>query len=234
MQTIITPRHIVESLCASEGRSRSFWPWSNAVEKWLFLMASGSFILGFLSALTTRTLEIDLRWWALGFLVASQVLAVVYQLCAMARAIRILSNPTQSISGPAADRFDKDVETITQLAATFDQHHLDYARDLLSQLVVQLRVRIGFMIGAIDKVGILPSAIAGYIYVKEILKSPDFSSSGIEWAFLGLSGFYILAVALLIVSQRIEHASLIAAHAATKKASDTKAISAARNGQQSS
>jgi hypothetical protein len=231
MQTIITPRNIVDTLFAHDGESASFKPWNNSVQKWLIIAASVSLVLGALLALISKqTVKMDVRWWALGSLVFSQLTAVLYQLTVIIPGIRTIWNPTKTISDLAAERFDQDVQTITLLAKTFDQHHLDYARDHLTQLVAQLRFRIGFLIGAIDKVGVLPGAIAGYVYATDILKRPDLSTSGIEWAFAALVAFYLIAVALLTVSQRVEHASLIAAHAATKKANDAKVFSSAKGG----
>lgn len=226
MKKIITPSHIVESLLSREGRSISFRPWNNRLQKWFFIVAIATFVAGSALAVASKYFSAtDLRWVALGALAVSQLAAALYQLAVIVPGIADISNPTKSISELATARFDEDVQTITRLAGTFEQHHLDYARDMLGQLVDQLRYRVGFMLGAIDKVGIFPGAIAGYVYAREILEKPNFSSSGIEWAFAALVAFYILAASLMTVSQRIERAALISRHAAAKRSSDSKTSS---------
>ena len=79
------------------------------------------------------------------------------------------------------------------------------------------------MIGAIDKVGVLPSAVAGFFYAKDLLSKPQFATSGIEWIFTALVALYILASHLVFVSQRLDRLTLILSHAASKKERDMEA-----------
>lgn len=142
----------------------------------------------------------------------------------------MFGDPAKTVAEPALQHFDADIQAITDLAQIYDQHHLDYARDRLTQVVEQMRFRVGFMIGAIEKIGIFPSAIAGYFYAKEILEKPTYSSSGLEWLFGVLVAFYLMAAVFMTASQRIERLALVARHAAAKKMAETRSRTGAQSG----
>lgn len=224
MTQILTPKDIVGILLDTDDKPPAFKPWNNAVQKWLFLSAVSAFVVGALLAAGVKfQLSAEARaWGALGALTISQVAAALYQLAVVVPAVKTFGNPVKTIAEPAAEHFDADIQAISHLAKTFDQHHLDYARDRLAQIIDQRKFRIGFFIGSIEKVGIFPSAIAGYIYAKDILEKPEFKSSGIEWVFAGLVAFYIIAAVFMTASQRVERLALVARHAATKKLNDCK------------
>lgn len=236
MTQILTPKDIINLLLATEGEPSAFTPWNNGLQKLVLIVAIGCFILGATIAFVVKLTDLDpdlrwhLRWWALGALVISQLSAVLYQLTHIIPAIRMFRNPAKTIAESALQHFDANIQAITDLAQTYDQHHLDYARDRLTQVVEQMRFRVGFMIGAIEKVGIFPSAIAGYFYAKEILEKPAYSSSGLEWLFGGLVALYIMATVFMTASQRIERLALVAKHAAAKKMAETRSRTGAQSG----
>jgi hypothetical protein len=223
MPEILTPKDILNTLMATDGVPSAFTPWSNNIQKYLFIAAVTLFVFGFLGAVSVKVniFSPEAKLWVLGLVASSQLTAVIYQLAVIIPSVKMFGNPSKTIAEPAVKHFDADIQAITDLANTYDQHHLDYARDRLSQVVEQMKFRVGFMLGAIDKVGIFPSAITGYLYAREILSKPDYASSGLEWVFGGLVALYIAAVVFMTASQRIERLALVAKHAAAKKLSES-------------
>jgi hypothetical protein len=224
MAQVLTPKDIVSHLLAADGKPSAFKPWNNDLQKWVFVLALACLSAGALIALGVKQklLPLEARWWALGTLAVSQIAAVVYQLTIVIPAVKMFGDPAKTVAEPAIQHFDADVQAITDLANTYEQHHLDYACDRLTQVVEQMKFRVGFMIGAIEKVGIFPGAIAGYFYAKEILEKPSYASSGLEWVFAGLVAFYIMATVFMTASQRIERLALVAKHAAAKKTTNLR------------
>lgn len=224
MTPIRAPEDIISHLLAADGKPPAFKPWSNRLQKWLFLTAISGFAGGATCAILYQYAPgTYLRWGTLGALALSQITASLYQLATVVPAIRMFGDPAKTIAAPAQQHFNADIQTITDLARMHEQHELDYARDRLAQVIEQLRYRLGFMIGAVEKVGVFPAAIAGYLHAKEILTTPAFASSGIEWVFAALVAFYIMATVFMTASQRLERLALVARHAAAKKQRDMPA-----------
>jgi len=140
-----------------------------------------------------------LRWVALGCLVSAQIGGALYQLSILLPSLKLLKNSERSLATPAAEKFNDEIEQISELARDFEQHHLNYARDRLILIGNQLRQRISFMIGAINKAGVLPSAVAGFFYAKDILSKPQFATSKIEWIFIALVILNIFSQATLFL-----------------------------------
>ncbi len=226
MPSIITPEDIVSHLLGVEGKPVAFRPWSNRWQKWLLVFAVLCLVLGAVLVVAHRFFPFDsVRWAALGALALSQVVAAVYPLAMVLPSLRIFRDPTKTIADPVSMHFNAGIQAVSDLADTYAQHHLDYARDRLAQVVEQLRYRVGFMIGAVEKVGILPSSVAGYLSARELLQKPELASSGIEWAMAAYVAFYIAAMVFMLAAQRVEHLAPVAKHAAVKKRRDMSAKS---------
>lgn len=224
MSIIITPKNIIEILVEGSTTPSPFSFWENKLQERLFKSSLGSLAVGGVAALCTHIIQtIWLPWVALAFLVTAQLGGLLYQLSVALPTVKMLKHSEKTLASPVVESFNADIERITELARDFDQHHLNYARDRFALISEQLRQRLALMIGAIDKVGVLPSAVAGFFTFKEALNKAQFSSSGLEAIFWVLIFFYVLAAHLTFVSQRLEQATLILKHAASKKELDDKA-----------
>lgn len=218
---IITPKDILDSIIEGETKPLSLKPWENNIQFVLFVVSVGSLAGGFLAVAAIQIWRENwLGYTALILLVVAMVGSVVFQLAIAFPVLRMLRHSEKSLSTPATQRFNYDIERITSLAKDFEQHHLDYARDRLALISEQLRSRISFLVGAIEKVGVLPLAVTGYFSAKNILADPKMTVAGIEWAFVALIALYLMAIHLLLVSQQLERLVLIVKHAATKRASE--------------
>lgn len=199
----------------------SLKPWENRTQFVLFMISIIGLCFGFVCAAATHIWnEKWLAYSSLIFLVIAMVASAVYQLAVVIPALKILRHSEKSLTSPATERFNNDIDRISSLARDFERHHLEYARDRLTLITDQLRNRISFLVGAIEKVGILPLAVTGYLSAEKILSDPKLASSGIEWAFGALIALYLMAVHLLLVSQRLDRLVLIVRHAANKKSSE--------------
>lgn len=218
---IVTPKDILASVLEGETKPLSLKPWENQTQCVLFSVSAGALILGFLCAAATHIWpEKWLGYTSLISLVIAMAGSAIYQLAVVFPMLKMLRHSEQSLSTPATERFNNDIDRISSLARDFEKHHLEYARDRLSLIADQLRNRISFLVGAIEKVGILPLAVTGYLSAEKVLADPKLASSGIEWAFGALIALYLMAIHLLVVSQQLDRLVLIVRHAANKKCSE--------------
>lgn len=218
---IVTPKDILDSILDGETKPLSLKPWENKAQLALFVVSAGTLFGGFLCFLATQIWPKDwLGYIALILLIIAAASSVLYELAVAYPIFKMLRHSEKSLSTPATQRFNHDIDRISSLAREFDKHHLEYARDRLGLISDQLRHRISFLVGALDKVGIIPLAFTGYVSAKKILADPRITSPGIEWAFGVLIALYLIAVHLLLVSQQLDRLVLIVKHAANKKEND--------------
>lgn len=201
----------------------SLKPWENRTQFILFMVSAISLCFGFFCAAATHIWsEKLLAYTSLIFLIIAMVGSAAYQLAVVIPALKVLRHSEKNLTSPATERFNNDIDRISSLARDFERHHLEYARDRLTLIADQLRSRISFLVGAIEKVGILPLAVTGYLSAEKILSDSKLTSSGVECAFGALIALYLMAVHLLLVSQRLDRLVLIVRHAASKKSSEGK------------
>lgn len=201
----------------------SLKPWENRTQFILFMVSAISLCFGFFCAAATHIWsEKLLAYTSLIFLIIAMVGSAAYQLAVVIPALKVLRHSEKNLTSPATERFNNDIDRISSLARDFERHHLEYARDRLTLIADQLRSRISFLVGAIEKVGILPLAVTGYLSAEKILSDSKLTSSGVECAFGALIALYLMAIHLLLVSQRLDRLVLIVRHAASKKSSEGK------------
>lgn len=220
---LVTPKDILTSILEGETKPLSLKPWENHTQFVLFTTSAVTLGIGFLFAAATHIwTEKWVAYTSLLSLVIAMVSSAIYQLAVAFPVLKMLRHPEKSLASPATERFNNDIDRISSLARDFEKHHLEYARDRLALIADQLRNRISFLVGAIEKVGILPLAITGYLSAEKVLSDPKLASSGIEWVFGALIALYLIAIHLLLVSQQLERLVLIVRHAASKKGSERK------------
>lgn len=220
---IVTPKDILASILEGESKPMSLKPWENRTQFILFMVSAISLCFGFFCAAATHIWsEKLLAYTSLIFLIIAMVGSAAYQLAVVIPALKVLRHSEKNLTSPATERFNNDIDRISSLARDFERHHLEYARDRLTLIADQLRSRISFLVGAIEKVGILPLAVTGYLSAEKILSDSKLTSSGVECAFGALIALYLMAIHLLLVSQRLDRLVLIVRHAASKKSSEGK------------
>ena len=219
--TIVTPKNAVEVVLERKTKSLRFQFYETALQKVLFWSAVGSLVLG--GALGTviyvwRYPSAALA--ALVLLLVASLLAAAYQISIILPEFMKLKNFEREISNPLVEVFNDDIDRITELARDYRMHHLKYAQESYSLMGEQLRSRISLLVGAIDKVGIIPLGITAYISWTKALKDGLIVFGGIEWVLAGLVLLYLLALRMNATAQWMDRMSLLYKQALSVKQSN--------------
>lgn len=79
-----------------------------------------------------------------------------------------------------------------------------------------LRERIGLLVGALDKVGIVPVAVTAYLsYAKAVKDGISFGTY--EWVGIAFVSLYIFAIRMSATAQWMEHVAELYDHAHTAR-----------------
>jgi hypothetical protein len=148
------------------------------------------------------------------------LLAAAYQISMTLPEFMKLKNLEREISNPFVEEFNDDIDLITELARDYRMHHLKYAQESYSLMAAQLRSRISLLVGAIDKVGLIPLGITAYISGTKALKDGLIVFGGIEWVLAGLVLLYLLALRMNGTAQWMDRMSLLYKQALSMKQSN--------------
>ena len=208
--TIVTPKNAVEVVLDRKTKSLRFRFYETTVQKVLFWLAGGSLTLG--GVLGTVVYVWRSPWVALAALVLlllAPLLAAAYQISMMLPEFMKLKNFEREISKPFVEEFNDDIDLISELARDYRMHHLMYAQESYSLMAAQLRSRISLLVGAIDKVGVIPLGITAYISVAKAHKEGLIVFGIIEWVLAGLVLLYLLALMMNGTAQWMDRMSLL-------------------------
>lgn len=207
---LITPKNAIAIVLAQKTKDASFNLYDNTLQKWLFWLASGSLLMGAGIGIASEILHNQiLVLVALCCLLVSSILALAYQISTALPEIAKLRNIEKDISISLLQSFDQDMDLINELANTFELHHLSYAYVTYSLMAKQMRERIAILVGALDKVGIIPIAITGYFSLDKVLQEKLFQFGGIESILVALIFLYLLAIRMTATAQWMEQISEI-------------------------
>jgi hypothetical protein len=191
------------------------------VQKVLFWSAGGSLALGgALGAVVYVWRSPSVALAALVLLLLASLLAAAYQISMTLPEFIKLKNLEREISNPFVEEFNDDIDLITELARDYRMHHLKYAQESYSLMAAQLRSRISLLVGAIDKVGLIPLGITAYISGTKALKDGLIVFGGIEWVLAGLVLLYLLALRMNGTAQWMDRMSLLYKQALSMKQSN--------------
>jgi hypothetical protein len=161
-------------------------------------------------------------WWLnLGLISALIMYAALAadSLAFMVGSLRLVF-PPDKIVAPVIAAFPEEVALVARLAQTYEPAMLAYALDRLTLVTAQLRARIALLIGAVDKVGLIPVAVGAYFPLRALLREQPPTPSELEWIIAtaaGLALIYLMAFSLLLWTQRLEEACVVLKHAGQAK-----------------
>lgn len=114
-------------------------------------------------------------------------------------------------------RFGAEHGVIESLALAFSRNQLEHARDSLALELAQTRRRIGFMVGAVEQLGIVPAGVAAFFYAHKVYVERQLANSTLTAIFASVVGLYVMAFLFVVTAQRLERWSLLLSHAAERK-----------------
>jgi hypothetical protein len=215
---LITPQNAIEIVLAKKTTDVQLKLYETALQKWLFISAAGSLLIG-------AILAIILIFWkhpylliaVLSFLLVSMLLALTYQIAVTLPDFANFRNIERGISTPLLSEFNSDIDLINELAENCEAHHLNFAKTNYSRMAKQLRERISILVGALDKVGIIPLAVTAYLAYIKIKEEKLSAFDGMDWLLIALIFLYLFAVRMTSAAQWMEKVSEIFDHASTLK-----------------
>jgi hypothetical protein len=127
--------------------------------------------------------------------------ALVYQLANIA--VRLFTQPVASFLRMRIHPVKRDYELLSRLR-DFPTTDLRFVRARLQNEAEQLRGRIGILVGAIDKIGIVPLVAGGIVSGWKFAHDANPKPGYLEICVAGLGLFYLLGVNLTLASHRID------------------------------
>jgi hypothetical protein len=222
MTELITPKNSLEDLLRGMTPLRSLKRlfYRNHLQKWFGIVT--------LAALGAQILALIAFKWIIQAPLLGDVFVISwavslfsvmgYQVAGTVPLFRI-----RAVLDPVIGSFNAEIDLIAHLAHTYESRHLEYAQDCLTLLVQHLRSRFAWLVGALDKVGLLPRAIMAYFSYPKILggQKQDLSTSPyIDWTW-GLSAFvvtiYLGATYFFSIAQQLDRFCVVLKHAVQAK-----------------
>jgi hypothetical protein len=219
MIQIITPKDAITVVLACKTKNFRFKFYETPIQRITFFGSIVFIVIGIITGLCFRYMRLEwLGWLALVCVASSSVLAVAYQVAQMVPEIVKLKNPERETSNSLVEVFNTDMDLIHQLSTSFEPQHLSYARAMYSNMAKHIRERIGLLVGALDKIGIVPVAVTAYLSYAKAMKD-GISFGPYEWIGISFVCLYLLAIRMTSTAQWMEHIAELYAHAYTVRTS---------------
>ena len=202
---LITPKNAVEMVLRKKTKDAKFQPYETTAQKWFFGFSIGSLGFGFFLALSTHLWKNEyLVLAALVCVLASSLFAMGYQIASLIPELAKFRNVEKEVSKPFLAEFNNDLDLIYELSQTCEIHHLSFAKANFALMAKQLRERIGILVGALEKVGLVPLATTGYFAFLKTQKDGLRPFSDIDWVFVTFAFLYLVAVRMTGTAQWME------------------------------
>ncbi len=185
-------------------------PYQNDFQKYTFWAMISLFILAILLAVSTRFIG-PFPWQkliALAFVALSQISALLYQMSFIFQGVKVLKEPARHFLEPVTKSSAQDFELATSLSR-FEESHLEYAKNRLLMECEKMKSRVSMLVGAIEKVGILPVAVTWVLAAYNYFDKGALIFSEVDWLVYGLMGIYIIAVPILFFTHKLQRYILV-------------------------
>lgn len=185
-------------------------PYHNKFQKYSFWAMVLLFVLAIAVAISTKFIGpyVWQKLTALVFVALSQISALLYQLSFVFGAFKILKEPTRHFLEPVTRSSAKDYDLALSLLR-FDKAQLEYAKNRLLLECEQIKSRVNLLVGAIDKVGILPVAVTWFLAAYKYFDKGELDFSEVDWLVYVLMGIYIVAVPILFFIHKLQRYILV-------------------------
>jgi len=220
MNKIITPSDAITLVLERKTKDFRLQFYETTFQKVSFFGSIGSLGLGVLAGCYFRYFQKieQVGWIALFGISIASIGAIAYQIALAVPEVSKLKNPEREVSSPLVEAFNDDMDLIYQLSISFEPHHLSYAKAMYASMAKQARERIGLLVGALDKVGLIPVAATTYLSIAKAIKDGlDFGPY--QWVVVAFVCLYFLAIRMTATAQWMEHVAELYAHAHTVRSS---------------
>lgn len=178
-------------------------------QKWTFWLMFIFFGLAVLIALSTK---IELYDWqkpfALFLSLLAQITGILYQLSFVYEGIRIFRAPARHFLEPVTESSAKDYK-LAESFSRFSQTQLFYAKERLSLESAHMKARVGMLVGAIEKVGIVPVLVAWLFASYKYFADGEVMFEQVDWLVYGLLALYLVMLPILFFVHKLERYQLL-------------------------
>jgi hypothetical protein len=186
--------------------------YQSRAEKWCFWVIVASFVGASGTGLYSwiRASEDASLVAVLLFYISASVM-LLYQVLQLLVELGTMKNPEKKMAQSFADAFNHSMDLIQELSG-FEHQHLSYAKSTFEQGAKQLRERIAVLVGALDKVGVIPLVVTTYLSYAKV------TTNGFRFGFVESFGLvfivlYIFSIRMLRTAQWMEAVADLYAHA---------------------
>lgn len=153
-----------------------------------------------------------LVFFALGAMVVGEIGAVICSFSGARTTWAELKRFDHEMLSGAAKRLSNRYVLAKRIAERFDEKQIAFAKDYLQSVCAHMRSRIGLMIGALDKVGIIPLAVSSLVALVKVYGNGAFAGVWYAGAFVLLL-FYVGSMKMLGTAYTIERFVVVLTHA---------------------
>jgi len=217
MTTIFTPRHAIERVLVGSTQVKKFTFYETRLQQILFWLAMVLLIGGIACGVIAYFVNgSDIAPIGMVLILAAEVAFLGCSIAQLIPELMKLRDPERDFIAPYAERFNDEIDLIGDLVSSHHSQHLAYAANSFSLLAEQLKARISLLVGAIDKVGVIPLGVTTYISWAKIPKEIEVFGRA-EWVLAVLILLYLLALRMNLVAQWLERRAVIFQIAAEQK-----------------
>ena len=170
------------------------------------------FIFFGLAVLIALSTKIELYDWqkpfALFLSLLAQITGILYQLSFVYEEIRIFRAPARHFLEPVTESSAKDYK-LAESFSRFSQTQLFYAKERLSLESTHMKARVGMLVGAIEKVGIVPVLVAWLFASYKYFADGEVMFEQVDWLVYGLLALYLVMLPILFFVHQLERYQLL-------------------------
>lgn len=145
---------------------------------------------------------------ALSFVAASQVVALVYQLSFALQGFRFIKEPTRHFLQPLTALAAQDY-LLAKGMARFERNQLEYVLARIKLEIVQMKSRVGLLVGAIETVGLVPVAVTTAFSAFGYFADGKIEFQEVDWIVYALMSLYVVAVPVIVFTHKLDRYALV-------------------------
>lgn len=181
------PTNILKDLLDGSSNNQKFleYFYTNKFEKWILIIV----VILFIISIPTYFISYTNPYWPYPLFLAFALILLYVLSSLVVSPFKFLLNPTKSRLEVTEQHLEKQVLLIQRIS-TNTSWNIENARCRIDRDIESMQNRLRFLIGAFDKLGIIPAILGLYLTHTEILKEsiiPNFNESVLE----GNISFYI-------------------------------------------
>ena len=184
-------------------------PYENTFQKWAFWLMVGCFLLGLVVAISTKIVSTEWqKITALLLVIASQVVALVYQMSLALQSFKFIREPTRHFLQPLTTLAAQDYQ-LAKGMVRFERSQLEYVLARLKLEISQMKSRVGLLVGAVETVGLVPVAVTSAFSAYGYFADGKIKFQEIDWIVYALMGLYVVVVPVLFFTHKLDRYALV-------------------------